>query len=314
MLFADDAAVVAHSQEHLQTLMDHFSQACQDFSLVISLNKTKTMGQGTENPPSITINNYTLEAINTFTYLGSTITENLSLDVELSRRIGKAASTFRKLTERVWDNGKLTTHTKVQVYRACVISTLLYGSETWTLYSHQERRLNSFYLRCLRRILGVTWKDMVTHTAILERAQLPSMYSLLRQRRLRWLGHVCRMDDGHIPKDILFAELSSGKRQKGRPQLRYKDVCKQDLKSFNISLDNWEVTAQDRLKWQKALRTGLLNYENTLAKHHETKRIKRKQQQVSSSPFPSSGVAHTCDICGRVCASRIGLLSYRRVC
>ncbi|TWW56000.1 hypothetical protein D4764_09G0010500 [Takifugu flavidus] len=250
MLFADDAAVVAHSQDHLQTLMDHFSQACQDFSLVISLNKTKTMGQGTINPPSITINNYTLEAVNTFTYLGSTITDNLSLDVELSRRIGKAASTFRKLTERVWDNGKITTHTKVQV-----------------------------------RILGVTWKDMVTHTAILERAQLPSMYSLLRQRRLRWLGHVCRMDDGHIPKDILFAELSSGKRQKGRPQLRYKDVCKQDLKSFNISLDIWEVTAQDRLKWQKALRTGLLNNENTLAKHHETKRIKRKQQQERVAIF-----------------------------
>ncbi|TWW56370.1 hypothetical protein D4764_08G0003570 [Takifugu flavidus] len=250
VVIADDAAVVAHSQEHLQTLMDHFSQACQDFSLVISLNKTKTMGQGTENPPSITINNYTLEA-------------------EADRE----------------------------------------GMGQWKAhYTYKGAGVQSL------RILGVTWKDMVTHTAILERAQLPSMYSLLRQRRLRWLGLVCRMDDGHIPKDILFAELSSGKRQKGRPQLRYKDVCKQDLKSFNISLDNWEVTAQDRLKWQKALHTGLLNYENTLAKHHETKRIKRKQQQVSSSPLPSSGVAHTCDICGRVCASRIGLLSHRRRC
>lgn len=108
--------------------MDHFSQACQDFSLVISLNKTKSMAQGTENPPSITINNYTLETVDTFTYLGSNITDNLSLDGELSRCIGKAASTFRKLTERVWDNGKLTIHTKL--YRACVISTLLYGSET----------------------------------------------------------------------------------------------------------------------------------------------------------------------------------------
>lgn len=96
MLFADDAAVVAHSQEHLQTLMNRFTQACQDFSLTISLSKTKTMGQGTENPPSITINNYTLEAVNTSTYLGSTITNNLSLDAELSSRIGKAASTFGK--------------------------------------------------------------------------------------------------------------------------------------------------------------------------------------------------------------------------
>ena len=103
------------------------------------------MGQGTENPPSITITNYTLEAVNTFTYLGSTITDSLSLDTELRCRIRKAASTFGKLTARVWDNRKLTIRAKVQMYRACVISTLMYGSETWTLYSHQERWLNNFY-------------------------------------------------------------------------------------------------------------------------------------------------------------------------
>ena len=37
------------------------------------------------------------------------------------------------------------------------------------LYSHQERRLNNFYLRCLRRILGITWRDRITNTAVLER-------------------------------------------------------------------------------------------------------------------------------------------------
>lgn len=95
--------MVAHSQEHLQTLMNRFTQACQDFSLKISLNKTKTMGQEMENPPSITIKNYTLEAVNTFTYLGSTITYlgSTITNAELSSHIGKAASTFGKLTARV---------------------------------------------------------------------------------------------------------------------------------------------------------------------------------------------------------------------
>lgn len=315
MLFTDDAAVAAHSQEHLQTLMDRFAQACQDFSLTISLKKTKAMGQGTETPSSIIINNYTLEAGSTFTYLGSTITNNLSLDAEISSRIGKAASTFGKLTARVWDNGQLTAHTKVQVYRACVISTLLYGSEAWTLYSYQERRLNSFHLRCLRRILGITWRDRITHTAVLERAQLPSMFSLLRQRRLRWLGHVRRMDDGRIPKDILYAELLSGKRQAGRPQLHYKDVCKQDLKSLNISPATWEDAAQDRLKWQQALHRGLQTHETSLAQHREAKRMKRKKKQEdTTTPATSSGPAYTCDVCGRACLSRIGLHSHSRRC
>ena len=63
-------------------------------------------------------------------YLGSTITDNLSIDSELNKRIGKAAMTLSRLTKRVWSNNKLLGHTKVNVYKACVISTLLYGSES----------------------------------------------------------------------------------------------------------------------------------------------------------------------------------------
>ena len=39
-LFANDAAVVAHSAEELQQRMNHFSKACQDFGLTINLKKT----------------------------------------------------------------------------------------------------------------------------------------------------------------------------------------------------------------------------------------------------------------------------------
>ena len=80
MLFADDAAVLAHTQEELQSLMDCFSQACKDFGLTISLMKMKVLGQDTETPPVITIDDYELDAVCQFTYLGSTITDNLSLD------------------------------------------------------------------------------------------------------------------------------------------------------------------------------------------------------------------------------------------
>ena len=54
-LFADDAAIVAHSAEDLQQLMNRFSKACKDFGLTISLKKTQVMGQGMDSPPSITI-------------------------------------------------------------------------------------------------------------------------------------------------------------------------------------------------------------------------------------------------------------------
>ena len=164
--------------------MDCFSQACKDFGLTISQKKTNVLGQDIPAPPVITINDYELEVIHQFMYLGSTITDNLSLDPEIDKRIGRAATTLACLTSRVWTNPKLTVKMKMAVYNACILSTLLYGSETWTMYTHQEKRLNTFYLRSLQCILGISWQDKVTNTDILSRAGLHTMYTLLRQCQL----------------------------------------------------------------------------------------------------------------------------------
>ena len=101
-------------------------------------------------------------------------------------------------------------------------------------------------MRSLRRILDITWQDKVTNAEVLSRASLPSMYTLLRQRRLRWLGHVRRMEDGRIPKDILYGELTAGKRNTGRPKLRFKDVCKRDMKLCSVDVTSRESLAEDR--------------------------------------------------------------------
>ena len=128
MLFADDAAVATHSEHQLQSLMDCFSQACKDFGLTMSLKKTEVLALNTDNQPKINVDSYELKAVNQFTYLGSTISSNISLDAEIDKRIGKAATTLARLTSRVWENPKLTIKTKFAVYNACVVSTLLYGT------------------------------------------------------------------------------------------------------------------------------------------------------------------------------------------
>ena len=119
MLFADDVSVATHTQQELQALMDHFSQACKDFGLSISLKKTNVLGQDTMELPAITIDDYELDVVEQSTYLGSTITNNLSLDTENDKRIGKAATTLARLTSRVWTNPKLTEEkTKMVAYNA----------------------------------------------------------------------------------------------------------------------------------------------------------------------------------------------------
>ena len=307
--FADDAAVTVHTVEDLQRLMTRFSDGRQDFGLTISLKKTQVMGQDTDSPQVISISAHKLDVIHDFVYLGSTILDTLSLDVELNRRIGKAASTMTRLTKKAWNNSKLTEQTKIQIYRACVVSTLLYGSESLTSRAREERTLNSVDMRNPRRIQNTTWQDKVLNNTVLERAGCTSMFTLLKQRRMRWLGQVLRVDDGRI-KRPLRRTCAGKKRPTGRPQLRFKDVCKRDLKALNIDQNNWEATALKRSAWRQTVHKGLSKFEETLAQQHTEKRTRRKaaaHADRSASDFIFA-------LCHRDFYSRIGLASHTRRC
>ncbi|XP_069171494.1 uncharacterized protein [Procambarus clarkii] len=170
-LFADDAAITTHTVEGLQQQFNRFAAACSTFGPTISLKKTQVMGQDVNELPCINIADYVMEAIHEFVYLGSTISDTLSLDAKLNRLIGTTAATLARLIKRVWENAKLTVLTKAQAYMACVMSTLLYGSIPFTCN--------------LQRILDITWKDHVTNNTVLERTGVHSMFTLLKQRRMQ---------------------------------------------------------------------------------------------------------------------------------
>ena len=122
------------------------------------------------------------------------------------------------------------------------------------------------------------------------------------------MGYVCRMEDGRIPKDLLYGGLVTGKRPNGLPQLRYKDTCKCELKALGIITDTWEAAATDRSTWKQEVHKGLSCLEENLMRKEEEKRSCRKIRLHVNRPA-------TTLICGkyhRECHSRIGLLSHTR--
>ena len=320
LLFADDAALVSHSNEGLQEMVDDLSSACQIFGLQISAKKTEVMGQGKDVQPSITLEGKHLSTVESFTYLGSTISP--SLDPEIGVRIAKAATSFGKLTQRVWDNKHLTVKTKILVYQTCVLGTLLYGAESWTPYAKQERRLNSFHLRCLRNVLGFHWWDFIPGDEILRKAGLQSIQNILKAKRLRWLGHVDRMSENRIPKQVLYGEITAGRgRKRGGQIKRYKDLVKTDLKDLGLGVDTWRTTAANRSKWRTAVKKGV----EELAQKHTQKRLAKKASKPppgkENGPKASTGMplvqtqtGWPCTHCNRICGSRIGLISHMRKC
>jgi hypothetical protein len=94
LLYADDADFVAHTEEDMQAIMNLFSKACTAFGLTISLKKTKVMF--TPPPghpyvePNIFVEGTKLDVVDSFVYLGSTLSRDISLDSEIHLRIKEA--------------------------------------------------------------------------------------------------------------------------------------------------------------------------------------------------------------------------------
>ena len=193
-----------------------------------------------------------VESVDHFKFLGSEVESNGRLDIELRARIGKAAGAFGQLS-RLW-NSRVSLKCKLRIYSAIVISTLLYAAETWATTLTEERRLDAFDTRCLRRILRVRWYHRVRNTEIRRRTNQSPPSLLLKVRRLRWFGHVSRMDQDRLPRRLLHwrPESVGGKRKQGRARVRWMDVVRRDAAAAGITGD-LEEAAADRVGWRRML-------------------------------------------------------------
>ncbi len=149
------------------------------------------------------------------------------------------------------------------------------------------------------RLANIKWQDMIPNTEVIQRCAQTGIEQHLKRAQLRWSGHLVRIADDRIPKDVFYGELDAGNRTRGGQRKRYKDVLKATLKSCGIPHNTWEATATDRALWRSACHSGLRDYEE--------KRMRRKAIQ------PLSNIdTFLCHVCGRLCASLIGLHSHNR--
>ena len=232
------------------------------WGLTVSLVKSKGMVVGTGADISllspIPVGDGFIDVVEDFQYLGSCISSDGELDMELSGHLAKAAKMFGCLHSSIFVNGSLSIAIKRCVYTAIVVSTLLYGAEIWAIKAPQVRRLQSFHNRCIRCILGVSrhlqWRDHITTEQLaLEFGMTEGMDVLLALCRLRWLGHVGRMEADRLPKQILFGELLFARPFHG-PKLRWRDVVR-DLWIIRFDTTSWYSAVQDRGGWYDAFQT-----------------------------------------------------------
>ena len=267
--------VLVHTHLELALLERGISLTSAEACFVLfSLLKRVYMYWQEISKSAVTVNGQKLKAVDKFTYLGSTLSRSVHINYEVDTRIAKASSAFGRLRSLVWERKGISLSTKLSVYRAIVLTTLLYACETWTVYQRHEKKLNRFHLNCLHKLLRVKWHDQVPDTEILEQTGMPSVFTMLRQSQLRWAGYVTRMSDERLPKRVLYGELLAGARSHGGQKKRFKDTLKTSLKDFGIDHNSWETLAQDRTEWRGAISKGAAAHE-AHAQRITTAKLKR---------------------------------------
>ena len=88
----------------------------------------------------------------------------------------------------------------MRIYRALILPIAIYGAESWTLRQADKRQLDTFEMRCLPVILGVSLMDKIRNEEIRQRLHLPTtICDEVSKRRLKWFGHVVRMPPHRLP-------------------------------------------------------------------------------------------------------------------
>ena len=301
--YADDAAFPSHTADGLQRSLDVMSETYLRAGLIINTTKTEILSTPSPDSPTFSISGNQLKNSENFTYLGSNISFSGDLTNEIQRRIDLASSAFGRLSKRVFCNQNLTIHTKIVVYDAVVISTILYGCETWVPYRLHIRLLESFHIRRLQLILGLRWWHKVTHSEIRSRAGIPSIESMLLHRQLRWLGHVIRMPHNRLPHCVLYGQLQLGRRSVGGQNKRFKDHIKSILNRCNIPFSRLETLASERATWRSTCAFGMSFFDDEYDRAAALRRSRRYQHAPMLCPIPDSD--YQCPLCGRQCYSRL---------
>ena len=131
---------------------------------------------------------------------------------------------------------------------------------TWSLTLRKEHRL-----RVLRRIFGPKRDGVTGEWRKLHNEELNDLYSspnivrVIKSRRMRWAGHVARVEEGRGVHKVLVGK-PEGKRPLGRPRHRWEDNIKMDLQEVERGCGDWMELAKDRDRWQ-ALVSTVMNFQ-----------------------------------------------------
>lgn len=217
--------------------------------------------------------------------------------------------------QRLWGMKRMSVAVKMRCYTGYVLPILLFGCEAWALTVKQAERLERVHSSCLRQILGVRLCDRHTLEHIRQQCGTVSLAAYLQAARLRWLGHVVRMDEGRMPHVVLFSGLYGAKRPTGRPPMRWETRVRRDLLQLGLPTTLSELSDHCVMRgpWRSMVYrlthpgapVGSWQRSHCARERRLQQQLARRQQLLPAEEFTAlHGVGWLCSRCGGIHPTR----------
>ena len=191
-----------------------------------------------------------LDSVGSYCYLGDMFSAGGGCTTAVIARCRSAWAKFRQLLPLLTARS-LSLKSKGRIFSSCVRGALLHASETWAMTKADLRRLCRNDNAMIRWICGVKPSQDPHMPDLHSKLGVMDLNVVIRQRRLRWFGHVMR-SSSEINR--VRNRPVVGKRGVGHPKKTWYEVVKDDLRVWNLSED----TTQDREAWRFAVRNSRL--------------------------------------------------------
>ena len=140
LMYADDITLICHSAEDMSNMVSQVHHIMSQWGMSVSVKKSKLMVVSKDKDvqvPTVTIDGLPLEVVDSFICLGSKFTRDNSIEAEVSFRISRACAAFANLKHFFCGHSYISIGTKVNIFNATVMASLLYGCKAWTLTEKQ---------------------------------------------------------------------------------------------------------------------------------------------------------------------------------
>ena len=133
------------------------------------------------------------------------------------------------------------------MFNSYIKSVLLHGCETWRVTSEINNKLQCFVTTCVRRILNISWPDVVTNQQLWTRTdQIPISQEILK-RKWNWIGHTLRKQNS-IEREALEWN-PQGQRKRGRRKRSLRRSVHEEINGINKTWGEIKQLHVNRVRW-----------------------------------------------------------------